>query len=98
VSTVGFHRKKGDIAIVFGTPFVLDRDRPKCVRPPGLYAAGLGFCRLAGDGLASSPRSSERRRPMGEPRAQSVTGFNFAMWSKSSSSVAQPMKYRQTIS
>jgi hypothetical protein len=36
--------------------------------------------------------------PMGEPRAQSVTGFNFAMWFSSSSSVAQPMKYRQTIS
>ena len=33
-----------------------------------------------------------------KPRAQSVAGFNFAMWFSSSSSVAQPMKYRQTIS
>jgi hypothetical protein len=34
----------------------------------------------------------------GEPRVQSVAGFNFVMWLMSSSSVAQPMKYRHTIS
>ena len=47
---------------------------------------------------ALAPRSSERRGSMLEPRAHSIAGFRFAICSTSSSSVAKPMKYRQTIS
>jgi hypothetical protein len=71
--------------------------------------AGHGFVALFGAGRAfkgskaraSRAISAQQRTPLAlwlKPRAQLVAGFNFAICSISSSSVAQPMKYRQTIS
>ena len=93
-----FTEVNGDMPIVFGTAFVLGR------------AAVFGSSDLACDlyvseavrpplrGLAHHSAAANAAGSTGEPRAQSVAGFNFAICSISSSSVAQPMKYIQTIS
>jgi hypothetical protein len=83
---------------VFGTPCVLGG----LGRGPSVSMWTLSRLGLAvGCGLLSRRQyraAANAADPMGEPRAQLVAGFNFAMWLASSSSVAHPMKYRQIIS
>ena len=85
-------------AIVFGTPIVLcSRGRPRqSVMTPVQFAEPLKWARLSSG--RQHRAAANAAGSMGEPRAQSVAGFNFAMWSMSSSSVARPVKYMLTIS
>ena len=85
-------------AIVFGTPIVLcSRGRPsQSVMTPVQFAEPLRGARLSC--RRQHRAAANAAGSMREPRAQSVAGFNFAMWSMSSSSVARPVKYMLTIS
>jgi hypothetical protein len=85
-------------AIVFGTPIVLcSRGRPsQSVMTPVQFAEPLKGARLSC--RRQYREAANTAGSMREPRAQSVAGFNFAMWSVSSSSVARPVKYMLTIS
>lgn len=87
-----------ETAIVFGTPIVLcSRGRPsQSVMTPVQFAEPLSGARLSS--RRQHRAAANAADSMGEPRSQSVAGFNFAMWLMSSSSVARPVKYILTIS
>lgn len=91
-----------DIPIVFGTLIALDhRSSGRAIdilRVPLDRAALIGI--LAGGGVRSGDdrAATNAAGSKFKPRVHAFAGFNFAICSVTSSSVAHPRKYRQIIS